>query len=198
MDNSLLAAMPDTKPRCPWASGHPLYVDYHDREWGVPEHDDWRLFELLVLEGAQAGLSWLTILRKRENFRRALDGFDPKKVAEYDRQKIEALLGDAGIIRNRRKIDAAIGNARAYLAVVAEFGSFDAYIWGLAGGKPARNDWRTLGDVPPRTVASDGMSADLKRRGFAFVGSTICYAFMQATGMVNDHLVGCFRHAEIG
>lgn len=198
MDNSPLAAMPDNKPRCPWASGHPLYVDYHDREWGVPEHDDRRLFELLVLEGAQAGLSWLTILRKRENFRRALDGFDPKKVAEYGRQKIEALLCDAGIIRNRRKIEAAIGNARAYLAVVAEFGSFDAYIWSLAGGKPVRNDWQTLGDVPPRTVASDGMSADLKRRGFAFVGSTICYAFMQATGMVNDHLVGCFRHAEIG
>jgi DNA-3-methyladenine glycosylase I len=190
--------MPDNKPRCPWASGHPLYVDYHDREWGVPEHDDRRLFELLILEGAQAGLSWLTILRKRENFRRAFDGFDPEKMAQYDRQKIDTLLCDAGIIRNRRKIDAAIGNARVYLAVVAEFGSFDAYIWSLAGGKPVRNDWQTLGNVPPRTVASDGMSADLKRRGFAFVGSTICYAFMQATGMVNDHLVGCFRHAEIG
>jgi len=198
MDNSPLAATPDSKLRCPWALGHPLYVDYHDREWGVPVHDDRRLFELLVLEGAQAGLSWLTILRKREGFRRAFDGFDPGKVAGYDRRKIEALLCDTGIIRNRRKIDAAIGNARAYLAVVAEFGSFDAYIWNLAGGKPVRNDWRSLADVPPRTVASDGMSADLKRRGFAFVGSTICYAFMQATGMVNDHLVGCFRHAEIG
>jgi DNA-3-methyladenine glycosylase I len=170
---------------------------YHDTEWGVPLHDDRALFEFLILEGAQAGLSWSTILRKRENYRKAFDGFDARKIARYDEGKIAALLEDAGIVRNRLKIAATISNAQAFLAAQKEFGSFDAYIWRFTGGRPILNRWRGTGDVPARTVASDAMSKDLAKRGFRFVGSTICYAFMQATGMVNDHTIGCFRHKEL-
>jgi DNA-3-methyladenine glycosylase I len=177
--------------RCTWAGTDPLYVKYHDDEWGVPLHDDRRLFEMLTLEGAQAGLSWITILRKRPAYRKAFDRFDPKKVARYDARKKRALLADAGIVRNRLKIDSAISNARAFLAVQKEFGSFDAYIWRFVGGSPMINRPSTMKDVPARTAESDAMSKDLKARGFRFVGSTICYAFMQATGMVNDHLAGC-------
>jgi DNA-3-methyladenine glycosylase I len=183
--------------RCPWAGSDPLYVDYHDREWGVPLHDDRMLFEFLVLDGAQAGLSWLTILKKRENYRRAFDGFDPRRVARYDARKVRALLGDPGIVRNRLKIEAAIRNARAFLEVERELGSFDAYIWGFVGGEPRVNAWKSVKQVPARTSESDAMSQDLRRRGFSFVGSTICYAFMQAAGLVNDHLVGCFRYARL-
>jgi DNA-3-methyladenine glycosylase I len=170
---------------------------YHDTEWGVPLHDDRALFEFLILEGAQAGLSWSTILRKRENYRKAFDGFDARKIARYDEGKIAALLEDAGIVRNRLKIAATISNAQAFLAAQKEFGSFDAYIWRFTGGRPILNRWRGTGDVPARTAASDAMSKDLAKRGFRFVGSTICYAFMQATGMVNDHTIGCFRHKEL-
>ena len=177
--------------RCSWAGTDPLYVKYHDEEWGVPLHDDRRLFEMLILEGAQAGLSWITILRKRPAYRKAFDNFDPTKVAAYDARKTRALLADAGIVRNRLKIDAAITNARAFLDVQKAFGSFDAYIWQFVGGAPIDNRRRTMADVPARTPESDAMSQDLKRRGFRFVGSTICYAFMQATGMVNDHVSGC-------
>jgi DNA-3-methyladenine glycosylase I len=182
--------------RCPWAST-PLGIAYHDREWGVPVHDDRLLFEFLILEGAQAGLSWSTILNKRQNFRRAFDNFDAKKIAKYDSRKIKALLSDAGIIRNRLKIHSAIQNAKAFLAVKTESDSFDAYLWRFVGGKPIRNSWRTMKRVPARTAESDAMSKDLSRRGFKFVGSTICYAFMQAVGMVNDHLTSCYRHAQI-
>ncbi len=170
---------------------------YHDTEWGVPLHDDRALFEFLILEGAQAGLSWSTILRKRENYRKAFDGFDARKIARYDEGKIAALLEDTGIVRNRLKIAATISNAQAFLAAQKEFGSFDAYIWRFTGGRPILNRWRGTGDVPARTAASDAMSKDLAKRGFRFVGSTICYAFMQATGMVNDHTIGCFRHKEL-
>ena len=183
-----------TAARCPWPTT-PLYVAYHDTEWGVPLHDEHRLFEFLVLEGAQAGLSWLTILNKRENYRRAFDGFDPEKVARYHGRKIAALLADPGIVRNRQKIESAVRNARAFLAVQEEFGSFDRYIWRFVDGRPVQNAWRRLKDIPPRTPASDALSEDLRRRGFNFVGSTICYSHMQATGMVNDHLVTCPRHA---
>jgi DNA-3-methyladenine glycosylase I len=183
--------------RCPWGESHPLYVPYHDREWGAPLHDDRRLFELLVLEGAQAGLSWLTILKKRDAYRRAFDGFDPDRVARYDARKIRRLLGDEGIVRNRAKIEAAIANARALLDVRKEFGSFDSYLWQFVGGEPIVNRRRHMKEVPPRTAESDAMSSDLRRRGFRFVGSTICYAFMQAAGLVNDHLVSCFRHHEV-
>jgi len=177
--------------RCGWAGTDPLYVKYHDEEWGVPQHDDRRLFEMLILEGAQAGLSWITILRKRRAYRKAFDNFDPKKVARYDAKKTRALLADAGIVRNRLKIDAAVTNARAFLDVQKAFGSFDRYIWQFTGGKPIDNRRQTMQDVPARTAESDAMSRDLKTRGFRFVGSTICYAFMQATGMVNDHVLGC-------
>jgi DNA-3-methyladenine glycosylase I len=183
--------------RCPWGESHPLYVPYHDREWGAPLHDDRKFFELLVLEAAQAGLSWLTVLKKREAYRKAFDGFDPRKVAGYDSRKVKRLLGDDGIIRNRMKIEAAIANAKAFLEVQREFGSFDAYVWQFVGGKPIRNRRKTIQEVPPRSAESDALSADLRRRGFRFVGSTICYAFMQAVGMVNDHLVSCFRHREV-
>jgi DNA-3-methyladenine glycosylase I len=183
--------------RCPWGESHPLYVPYHDREWGKPLHDDHRFFELLVLEGAQAGLSWLTILKKRDAYRKAFDRFDPRKVARYDAKKVARLLADAGIIRNRLKIEAAITNARAFLAVQREFGSFDAYVWRFVGGKPIHNRRRSVKEVPARSAESDAMSEELRRRGFRFVGSTICYAFMQAAGMVNDHLVTCFRHHEV-
>jgi DNA-3-methyladenine glycosylase I len=169
-------------------------AEYHDREWGVPVHDDRLLFEFLILEGAQAGLSWSTILKKRENYREAFDGFDADKIARYDARKVRELLANAGIVRNRLKISATIGNAKAFLAVRAEFGSFDRYIWGFVGGEPKINRWRSSQRLPAMTAESDAMSKDLKRRGFRFVGSTICYAFMQATGMVNDHALDCFRY----
>jgi DNA-3-methyladenine glycosylase I len=182
--------------RCPWAKGE-LYVAYHDKEWGVPLHDDRALFELLVLEGAQAGLSWSTILNKRENYRRAFDGFEAAEIARYGDKKVKELLADAGIVRNRLKIGAAIANAQAFLSTVEEFGSFDRYLWQFVKGLPIRNAWKTIQDVPARTAESDGMSKGLNRRGFKFVGSTICYAFMQAAGMVNDHLVDCFRYRAV-
>jgi DNA-3-methyladenine glycosylase I len=185
------------KKRCAWSGTDPLYVAYHDEEWGVPMHDDRVLFEFLVLEGAQAGLSWSTILRKRDAYRRAFDRFDPRKVARYDKRKVAALLADAGIVRNRAKIESAIKNARAFLDVQAEFGSFDAYQWRFVDGRPIQNRWRAVGNIPPRTAQSDAMSKDLKSRGFSFVGSTILYAHMQAVGMVNDHVVDCFRHREV-
>src|ERR1051325_2991527 len=184
-------------PRCPWAKTEPN-ITYHDQEWGVPVHDDRWLFEFLILEGAQAGLSWTTILKKRQNYRKAFDGFRPEKIARYGRRDVRRLLRDAGIVRNRLKITAAIENAKAFLAVKEEFRSFDAYLWTFVGGNPLQNRWRTMTEVPARTVESDAMSRDLVRRGFKFVGSTICYALMQATGMVNDHLVTCPRHAELG
>jgi DNA-3-methyladenine glycosylase I len=189
--------MPEaTMTRCPWAKTE-LYERYHDTEWGVPAHDDRVLFEFLILEGAQAGLSWETILKKRENYRTAFDRFDAAVVARYGQRKRASLLADAGIVRNRLKIDAAIRNARATLAVQKEFGSLDRYVWDFVGGKPKQNARRSIADVPASTPESDALSKDLKRRGFKFVGSTICYAHMQATGMVNDHLVGCFRHREV-
>ncbi len=181
--------------RCPWAEAELNHV-YHDTEWGVPSHDDRHLFEMLILEGAQAGLSWSTILKKRENYHRAFDGFDVRKVARYDARKEAKLLADPGIVRNRLKVRAAALNARAFLAVQEEFGSFDRYIWRFAGGRPIQNRFKVPADVPPRTPESDAMSKDLLGRGFKFVGSTICYAYMQATGMVNDHLVSCPRHKD--
>ncbi len=185
------------KRRCPWPGSDPLYVDYHDREWGTPLRDDRGLFEFLVLEGAQAGLSWATILHKRENYRRAFAGFDPEAVARFDERRLAELLADPGIVRNRLKVAAAVGNARAFLDVCAQRGGFSDYIWSFTDGRPVRNRWRTMAEVPATTPAAEAMSRDLKRRGFKFVGPTICYAFMQAVGMVNDHLVGCFRHAEL-
>jgi len=182
--------------RCPWAQGE-LYVAYHDHEWGVPLHDDRRLFEFLILEGAQAGLSWITILKKRDNYRAAFDGFDPAVVARYGKKKREQLLADAGIVRNRLKIDSAIENAKSYLMIQEEFGSFDKYVWQFVNGRPVQNQWDSMSLVPAKTPESDAMSQDLRRRAFRFVGSTICYAFMQAVGMVNDHLVDCFRHKEL-
>jgi DNA-3-methyladenine glycosylase I len=180
--------------RCAWARTDPA-IAYHDSEWGVPLHDDRALFEFLILEGAQAGLSWETILRKRDNYRRAFDRFDARKIARYNSVKIKKLLGDSGIVRNRLKIGAAIDNARAFLAVKKEFGGFDRYIWQFVGGRPRRNKFRAPKEIPARTPESDAMSRDLKRRGFRFVGPTICYAFMQAVGMVNDHTTDCFRRA---
>jgi DNA-3-methyladenine glycosylase I len=188
--------MPE-KIRCPWAKGE-LYEEYHDTEWGVPQHDDRHLFEMLILEGAQAGLSWQTILNKRENYRKAFDRFDARKIAKYDDAKVQALLGDAGLVRNRLKMAAAIANAHAFLAVQKEFGTFDAYIWQFVGGKPKRNKFASITEVPARTPESDAMSKDLAKRGFKFVGSTICYAYMQAVGMVNDHLTTCFRYRKSG
>lgn len=188
----------DSRARCNWGfKDDALMLKYHDMEWGVPLHDDKSIFEFLVLEGMQAGLSWQTVLRKRENFRKAFDGFDPRKVAKYDVRKVKSLLGDAGIIRNRLKIVAAISNAKAFLRVKGEFGSFDKYIWGFTGGRPIRNKWSTIKQIPATSRESDSMSRDLKARGFKFVGSTICYAHMQATGMVNDHLVSCFRYRQV-
>ena len=183
--------------RCRWAT-NPLSILYHDREWGAPQHDDRVLFEFLILEGAQAGLSWDTILQKRDHYRAAFDGFDPDKVARYDRRKVQALLRNPGIVRNKLKVASAISNARAFLAVQKEFGSFDHYIWQVVGGKPLVNARRLGGKIPARTAESDALSKDLKKRGFNFVGSTICYAFMQATGMVNDHAVECFRYQRSG
>lgn len=179
--------------RCHWVRNE-LAIRYHDEEWGVPCHDDRVLFEFLVLEGAQAGLSWDTILKKRENYRRALDGFDPQRIARYDRRKIQSLLKDEGLVRNRLKMESVVKNAKAFLVVQAEFGSFDAYLWKFVGGKPRLNAWRSMKQVPARTPESDAMSKDLKKRGFNFVGSTICYALMQATGLVNDHLVSCSKY----
>ncbi|MDB9528706.1 DNA-3-methyladenine glycosylase I [Oscillatoria sp. CS-180] len=193
-----MSSNPASDPvRCGWVHDDPVEIAYHDNEWGVPLHDDQTLFEFMVLDAFQAGLSWITILRKRDNFRKAFDQFDPKVIAQYDAAKHEALLTDAGIIRNRLKIAAATTNAQAFLKVQEEFGSFDTYLWGWVDGKPIQNQWVTLEEVPARTELSDAISKDLKKRGFKFVGSVICYAFMQAIGMVNDHTVDCFRHAEL-
>jgi len=188
---------PSSQRRCAWAASNPLFYPYHDEEWGVPSHSDRHLFEMLILEGAQAGLSWATILKKRQGYRKAYDDFDAAKIARYSSRKVAALLADEGIVRNRLKITASIGNARAFLAVQDEFGSFDTYVWKFAGGKPAQNVWKSLTHVPTRTAGSDAMSRDLQKRGFRFVGSTICYAFMQAVGMVNDHTTDCFRRRAV-
>jgi len=185
------------RARCGWAADEPLLREYHDREWGVPEHNDRRLFEFLVLDGAQAGLSWVTILKKRENYRRAFHGFDPGKVARYGSRDVRRLLGDSGIVRNRLKIASTIGNAKAFLKVQEAFGSFNEYVWMFVEGTPRKNRWRAMSQIPARTGQSDAMSRDLRGRGFSFVGSTICYAFMQAAGLVNDHVVGCFRYGAV-
>ena len=183
--------------RCAWLTADETYIAYHDMEWGVPVHDDARLFEMLILEGAQAGLSWLTVLKRREGYRKAYDGFEPAKIARWDQHKIESLLKDPDIIRNRLKVEAARTNARAFAQIVNEFGSFDAFIWSFVGGKPIRNSWKTINEIPATTPESDTMSKELKKRGFKFVGPTICYAFMQAVGMVNDHTVDCFRYKSL-
>ena len=183
--------------RCDWCAGSELYQQYHDQEWGVPLHDEHLLFEFLILEGAQAGLSWITILNKREHYRRVYDNFDPVKVAAYDQAKIDALLADPGIVRNRLKVEASVSNAKAFLDVQAEFGSFDAFIWSYVDGQPIQNRWASLAEVPASTPLAEKLSKDLKKRGFRFVGPTICYAFMQATGMVNDHTTDCFRHSPL-
>lgn len=183
--------------RCAWAGSDPLYVQYHDTEWGVPVHDDRKLFEFLLLEGAQAGLSWITVLRKRENYREAFDGFDPEKIEKYDEEKIAELLQNSGIIRNRRKIEAAVINARLFLRIQEEFGSFDRYLWGFVNGEPVKNSWDSLSSVPTSTTVSDALSKDLVKRGFKFVGTTICYSLMQAVGLVNDHVTDCFRYHEV-
>ncbi|MGQ0723291.1 MAG: DNA-3-methyladenine glycosylase I [Candidatus Eiseniibacteriota bacterium] len=183
--------------RCEWCGSDPLLGSYHDEEWGVPLHDDRRLFEFLILEGAQAGLAWITILRKREGYRAAFDGFDPERIARYDRRKVAALLRDPGIVRNRLKVEGTVRNARAFLDLVEEMGSFDEFLWGFVGGKPVRNRWKSLREVPSETPEARNLSKGLKRRGFTFVGPTICYAFMQATGMVNDHVTGCFRYRQV-
>ena len=182
--------------RCEWTGSDPLMVEYHDLEWGVPLHDDQKLFEFLILEGMQAGLSWMTILRKRENFREAFAGFDPRKVAQFDEQMIEKLMANSGIIRNRQKIEAAVRNAKSFLLIQKEFGSFDAYIWQFVDGEPQVNSWKKINEIPAQTARSEALSKDLKKRGFNFVGPTICYAHMQATGMVNDHTMDCFRYLE--
>lgn len=189
-------AASDPRRRCAWAGEDPLMRAYHDTEWGIPLHDDRKLFEMLILEGAQAGLSWSTILRKRENYRKAFDRFDPRRIALYTPARLRSLMGNEGIVRNRLKIAAAVTNARAFLKVQEEFGSFDAYLWRFVEGRPIKKSRRKLADIPARTPESDALSADLKRRGFTFVGSTICYAFMQAVGMANDHTVGCFRYSS--
>jgi DNA-3-methyladenine glycosylase I len=183
--------------RCFWAGPDPLYIDYHDNEWGMPLHDDRALFELLILEGAQAGLSWLTVLKKRQAYRKAFDGFDAKRIARYGGEKIAELLQDSGIIRNRLKINATVKNAQAFLTLQAEFGTFDAYLWSFVNGKPLQPNRRGKDDLPAKTPESDALSKDLLARGFKFVGSTICYAFMQASGMVNDHIVTCYRHRQL-
>ena len=186
----------ETKRRCDWATSDPLSIRYHDKEWGVPLHDDRRLFEFLILEGAQAGLSWITILRKRDEYRKAFANFDPRKVAKFGDPQITKLLHNPGIVRNRLKIAAAIDNAKAFLAVQQEFGTFDRFVWSFTNGKVVQNRWRRLAELPAQTPKSQALSRELKRRGFRFVGPTICYAFMQAVGMINDHLIGCFRHRE--
>ena len=192
-----MAAEPDVR-RCEWAgTADPLYLEYHDAEWGVPSHDDRHLFEMLVLEGAQAGLSWSTILKKRENYRRAFAGFDAAKVARFDAKAVERLMGDAGIVRNRLKIESSVNNAERVQEVQRGFGSLDAYLWTFVGGQPIVNRWKQMTDLPAETAESRAMSKDLKKRGFRFVGPTVCYAFMQAVGMVNDHVVNCFRFDEL-
>jgi DNA-3-methyladenine glycosylase I len=185
------------KTRCLWPTADPLYMNYHDEEWGLPVHDDRKLFEMFVLDGAQAGLSWITILRKRENYRKAFGNFDPEKVSRYGKREISRLLKDDGIVRNRLKIESAVKNAKAFLEVQREFGTFDAYIWQFVGGSMKVNSWRFLKQIPASTKESDAMSKDLKMRGFSFVGSTICYAVMQAAGLVNDHVTSCYRHSEL-
>jgi DNA-3-methyladenine glycosylase I len=190
--------LPPERRRCPWCLSDPLYIEYHDREWGVPVHDDRKWFEFLLLEGAQAGLNWLLILKKRENYRQAYDGFDFEKIARYGEKKIAGLLSDPGLVRNRAKIRASVGNAKALIRIREEFGSFDNYIWPFVGNAPLRNRWRSMEQLPAKTDLSDALSKDLVRRGFKFVGSTIIYAHMQATGMVNDHLIGCFRYKNLG
>lgn len=188
--------MKDLKSRCPWCLSHPVYIEYHDKEWGRPLRDDRKLFEFLILDGAQAGLSWLTVLKKRDNYRKAFDGFDAEKIARYGPKKVKELLADTGIIRNRLKIASTIDNAKAYLRIREESGSFSEYLWAFVGGKTMVNHPKTMRDIPTRSLNSDAMSADLKRRGFRFVGTTICYAFMQAAGMVDDHLEDCFRRKK--
>lgn len=183
--------------RCPWCEGNELYIRYHDREWGVPVMDDNKQFEFLVLESAQAGLSWLTVLKKRENYRQAYDNFNPDKVSRYSEKKLAKLLSDPGIIRNRKKIEASVNNARLFLDIQKEFGTFSGYIWGFTGNEPVVNSWKSLSDVPANTELSDTISKDLKKRGFKFLGSTIIYAHLQATGIVNDHLVDCFRYKQV-
>jgi DNA-3-methyladenine glycosylase I len=183
--------------RCSWSTSDPLYVRYHDTEWGVPSHDDRHLFEMLILEGAQAGLSWITILKKREAYRKAFSNFNPARIARYDAPRVRALLTNPGIVRNRLKIRGTIQNAKAFLAVQKEFGSFSAYIWRFVDGSPIQNSWKRVADIRPTTAESDAMSRDLKKRGFTFAGSTICYAYMQAVGMVNDHTTDCFRHKQL-
>ena len=192
-----IVVLGDNIIRCPWCGSDPLYVDYHDSDWGVPLHDDQRLFEMLILEGAQAGLSWLTILKKRQNYRRAFDNFVIEKVAAYTDADCQRLLADPGIVRNRLKIESARKNARGVLRIQEEFGSFATFLWQYVDHLPRQNNWESMAQVPARTEQSDAMSRDLKKRGFNFVGSTICYAFMQSVGMVNDHLLGCYRHAII-
>ncbi|MFA6102472.1 MAG: DNA-3-methyladenine glycosylase I [Victivallaceae bacterium] len=189
--------MKKIKARCEWAGTDQLYVDYHDNEWGMPVHDDRKLFEFLLLESAQAGLSWIIILRKRENYRKAFDGFDPEKIALYDAEKVEELLRNPGIIRNRKKIESAINNARCFLEVRKEFGSFDKYIWSFTGGRPLVNAWQEMAELPATSPESDKLCKDLKKRGFKFLGSTTCYSHMQATGMVNDHITCCFRYKQV-
>lgn len=189
--------MPNTINRCRWVSENPLYIEYHDKEWGVPVHDDQKLFEFLTLECFQAGLSWITILKKRENFRKAFDDFDYRKIAKYDEQKIATLLNDPGIIRNKLKVRATVNNAQRFLEVQKAFGSFDQYIWGFVDGKPIQNTFKTINEVPANTPLSDKISKDLKKRGFKFVGTTVVYAHMQATGMVNDHTTNCFRYEQV-
>ncbi len=189
--------MPETKKTCEWQSGNPLMIEYHDTEWGVPVHDDRKLFEFIILDAFQAGLSWSTILNKRESFRSAFDNFDAEKIAKYDDAKIEELMNNAGIIRNRMKINSTIRNAKAFLEIQKEFGSFDKFIWQFTDGKTIKNKWTSMKEIPPRTEVSDKMSKELKARGFNFVGSTICYAFMQAAAIVNDHIVTCFRYEEV-
>ena len=189
--------MKKIKARCEWAGTDQLYVDYHDNEWGMPVHDDRKLFEFLLLESAQAGLSWIIILRKRENYRKAFDGFDPEKIALYDAEKVEELLRNPGIIRNRKKIESAINNARRFLEVQKEFGSFDKYIWSFTGGRPLVNAWQEMAELPATSPESDKLCKDLKKRGFKFLGSTTCYSHMQATGMVNDHITCCFRYKQV-
>jgi len=199
LNRTRIRIVSDNRVRCGWASlDDPLYRRYHDEEWGVPVHADRKLFEFLILEGAQAGLSWATVLKKRENFRRAFDGFDPKRIAAYDERKVKRLLSDAGIIRNELKIRSAIRNARAFLRTRDEFGTFDSYVWEFVGNKPKISARKSLKEIPATTPESDALSKDLGRRGFKFVGSTICYAFMQAVGMVNDHSVECFRYKQLG
>jgi len=185
------------KKRCEWCGTEPIYVDYHDNEWGVPVHDEQLLFEMIVLDGAQAGLSWITVLKKRDSYRQAFDNFDASKMADYDDNKIEELLKNPGIIRNRLKVKSAVKNAKVFLKIQDECGSFDKYIWQFVNHRPIQNKWKSMGEIPAKTAESDAMSKDLKKRGFSFVGSTICYAFMQAAGMVNDHAVYCYRYKEV-